>query len=162
MREEPQCRYAGWWRRLATAALWGVMLFPPVAGASADVPRPADRQADPLASAVKHTIVKAAGEFQACYKAYLRQGGAHTPQTLTIDWRLTPTGQTAKTELVSSSVAASPAKAVFETCVVKQVAALDFPPTGRPEPTYHFHTFRFTDVETTTSVPSDTPRTAAR
>lgn len=102
---------------------------------------------DPLDQAVKHTIMKAAGQFQRCYLDYLKGGAAIKAGDLTVDWQLTPKGKPVKTAVVASSFSSATTKPALEPCVVKQLAALEFPPTGKPENHYTFHKFRFKDVQ---------------
>lgn len=104
---------------------------------------------DPLDQAVKHTIMKAAGQFQRCYLNYLKGGAAIKEGELTVDWQLTPKGKPVKTAVVASSFSSTTTKPALEPCVVKQLAALEFPPTGKPENHYTFHKFRFKDVQQT-------------
>jgi len=107
---------------------------------------------DPLDQAVKHTIMKATSQFQRCYLDYLKGGPAIKEGELTVDWQLTPKGRPVKTEVVASSFSSARTKSALEPCVVKQLAALEFPPTGKPENHYTFHKFRFKDVQQTAAV----------
>lgn len=107
---------------------------------------------DPLDQAVKHTIMKATGQFQRCYLDYLKGGAAIKEGELTVDWQLTPKGKPVKTEVVASSFSSATTKPPLEPCVVKQLAALEFPPTGKPENHYTFHKFRFKDVQQAAAV----------
>lgn len=106
---------------------------------------------DPLNQAVKHTILKAAGQFQRCYLDYLKGGATMRAGELTVDWQITPKGKPVKAEVVSSSFSSANTKPALEPCIVKQVATLEFPPTGKPENHYTFHKFRFKDVGQTAS-----------
>lgn len=120
--------------------------------AAADSPKrqghTAQTEPDPLTLAVKHTILKAADRFQRCYLDYLKQGGSVMEGNLTVDWQITPKGNPIHTELVASSFAKTDAPSILEPCVVNQVAALVFPPTGKSENHYAFHKFRFKNVDT--------------
>lgn len=106
---------------------------------------------DPTEQAVKHTLLKAAGQFQRCYLEYLKSGATVRAGELTVDWQITPKGKPVKTEVVSSSFASSGTMPALEPCIVKHVATLEFPPTGKPENHYVFHKFRFKDVQQTAS-----------
>ena len=106
---------------------------------------------DPFDQAVKHTILKAAGQFQRCYLDYLKGGASVRAGELTVDWQITPKGKPVKTEIVSSSFSSANTKPALEPCIVKHVATLEFPPTGKPENHYTFHKFRFKDVQQTAS-----------
>ena len=108
-------------------------------------------QPDPFDQAIKHTITKSAGQFQRCYLEYLKGGATVKTGELTVDWQITPKGRPVKTEVVSSSFSSSSTKPTLEPCIVKHVAALEFPPTGKPENHYTFHKFRFKDVQQTAS-----------
>lgn len=107
---------------------------------------------DPLNQAVKHTIMKATGQFQRCYLDYLKGGATIKAGDLTIDWQITPKGKPVKTEVVWSSFSANSTKPALEPCIVQQVATLEFPPTGKQENHYTFHKFRFKDVQETAVV----------
>lgn len=102
---------------------------------------------------MKHTILKAADRFQRCYLDYLTDGAPIKDGELTVDWQITPKGKPVKAEVVSSPFFAAGTKPTLEPCIVKQITALEFHPTGKPENYYTFHKFRFKDVQQTAAAP---------
>jgi hypothetical protein len=137
-------------RRLPSAVLSMLILCSAQTTLAAGPELPGGHRAtppDPLDQAVKHTIMKASGQFQRCYLNYLKGGAAIKEGDLTVDWQLTPKGKPVKTAVVASSFSSATTKPSLEPCIVKQVAALEFPPTGKPENHYTFHKFRFKDVQ---------------
>ncbi len=93
--------------------------------------------------AVNNALRKKARDIQECYNAFLKTNPAKTEGFVEIDWNILEDGRVRKAELVSSDVGADS----LNQCILKIIAAIEFPPTPTGLQTYMTYKYLFKKTE---------------
>lgn len=137
---------------LVTAILIGFLLYQNFAlkrayeslmraqnGGTSGVREKSARHEDPYnAKAVKNTIIKNAPAISACYKSYLAGKPAVSQGKVKADWEITDSGRVKNPSIIATAFNDSN----FDTCLVKSISMIEFPPPP-VDRFYVEHTFTF-------------------